>query len=168
MASGVLAVIVLIVGVSAARSVVSDARFREIAFENYTDNRTLRAALDSIRVDLTADDRLAIVGQGNELSPALLRWELGPPSGAPCFPFEIGGARGVDLALASRVLLMTPVDNGVSALDLTGYYVAQRQAVLDRVGHGELALRREFQVPDMRVALRLYDRTSSNRTAACE
>src|SRR6185436_13574678 len=36
MASGVLAVIVLIVGVSAARSVVSDARFREIAFENYT------------------------------------------------------------------------------------------------------------------------------------
>jgi hypothetical protein len=154
--------------VSAARSVVSEARFREIAFENYTDNRTLRAALDSIRVDLTADDRLAIVGQGNELSPALMRWELGPPSGAPCFPFEIGGARGVDLALASRVLLMTPVDDGVSALDLTGYYVAQRQAVLDRVNHGALALRREFHVPDMRVALRLYDRTSSNRTAACE
>jgi len=168
MAGAVLAVVVLIGGVSAARIVVNEPRFRQIAFENYTDNQTLREALDSIRADLTVDDRLAIVGQGNELSPALLRWELGPPSGAACFPFEIGGARGVDLALASTVLLMTPVDSGASALDLTGYYVAQRQAVLDRVNRRDLALRREFHVPDMHVALRLYDRTSSNRTAACE
>jgi hypothetical protein len=168
MAGAVLAVVVLIGGVLTARVVVNEARFRQIAFENYTDDQALRAALDSIRAELTVDDRLAIVGQGNELSPALLRWELGPPSGAACFPFEIGGARGVDLALASKVLLMTPVDAGASALDLTGYYVAQRQAVLDRLNRGDLALRREFRVPDMHVALRLYDRTSSNRTAACE
>jgi hypothetical protein len=63
---------------------------------------------------------------------------------------------------------MTPIEAGASALDLTGYYVAQRQAVLDRLDRGDLALRREFRVPDMHVALRLYDRTSSNRTAACE
>jgi hypothetical protein len=168
MAGAVVAVVVLIGGVSAARIVVTETRFRQIAFENYTDNQTQRAALDSIRADLTVDDRLAIVGQGNELSPALLRWELGPPSDAACFPFEIGGARGVDLALATKVLLMTPVDAGASALDLTNYYVAQRQAVLDRVDRGDLAPRREFQVPDMYVALRLYDRTSSNRIAACE
>ena len=168
MTSGLLAVVVLIAGVSAARIVVTEARFQQIALENYTDNESLRAALDSIRADLTADVRLAIVGQGNELSPALMRWQLGPPSGAACFPFEIGGARGVDLALASRILLMMPVD-AVSALDLTSYYLAQRQAVLDGVDRGELALRRQFQVPDMHVALRLYDRTSpQDRTAACE
>jgi hypothetical protein len=75
----------------------------------------------------------------------------------------------VDLALASRVLLMMPLDTGVSALDLTSYYLAQRQAVLDRVDRGELALRREFLLPDMHVALRLYDRTSiPDRRASCE
>lgn len=168
-AGDVVAVAVLIAGVAAASDVVSEARFRQVAFENYTDSDALRATLDSIRSDLTANDRLAIVGQGNELSPALLRWELGPPSGAPCFPFEIGGARGVDLAFASRVLLMMPLDTGVSALDLTSYYPAQRQAVLDRVDRGELALRREFLLPDMHVALRVYDRTSlPDRTASCE
>ena len=168
-AGDVLGAVVLIVGVTAASAVVSEARFRQVAFENYTDNEALRATLASIRAGLTANDRLAIVGQGNELSPALLRWELGPPSGAPCFPFEIGGARGVDLALASRVLLMMPLDTGVPALDLTSYYLAQRQAVLDRVDRGELALRREFLLPDMHVALRLYDRTSIPvRRASCE
>lgn len=167
-AGSILAIAMLIAGMSAARMVVNEARFRQIAFENYTDNESLRAALDTIRADLAADVRLAIVGQGNELSPALLRWELGPPSGAPCFPFQIGGARGEDLALASRVLLMTPVE-AVSALDLTSYYVAQRQAVLDRVGRGELVFRREFQVPDMHVALELYDRmTASGGKASCE
>jgi hypothetical protein len=149
MAGAVLAVVVLIGGVLTARVVVNEARFRQIAFENYTDDQALRAALDSIRAELTVDDRLAIVGQGNELSPALLRWELGPPSGAACFPFEIGGARGVDLALASKVLLMTPVDAGASALDLTGYYVAQRQAVLDRLNRGDLALVITPPTPDL-------------------
>ncbi len=168
-AGGLLALIVLVAGLEAARSVVGEPRFQQIGFENYTDNPTLRAALDSIRADLSGDDRLAIVGQGNELSPALLRWELGPPSGVPCFPFEIGGARGVDLALASRVLLIIPLGSGASALDLTSYYVAQRQAVLDRVQRDELALRREFQVADMHLALRVYDRTSaSDRKAPCE
>jgi hypothetical protein len=168
-AGDVLAAGVLMVGVAGATAVVSEARFRQVAFENYTDNEALWAALDSIRADLAASDRLAIVGQGNELSPALLRWELGPPSGAPCVPFEIGGARGVDLALASRVLLMMPLDTGASALDLTSFYLAQRQTVLDRVDRGDLALRREFLLPDMHVALRLYDRTSiPARKADCE
>jgi hypothetical protein len=161
--------IVLVAGLITARNAVSEDRFRVVAFENYTDNEVLRAALDSIRTDLTADDRLAIVGQGNELSPALLRWELGPPSGAPCFPFEIGGARGVDLSLASRVLLMVPLAGGASALDLTSSYLSQRQAVEARIDRDEWTLRREFLLPDVHVALRVYDRKRPPaRQARCE
>ena len=168
-AAGLFAPFVLVAGVSAARNIVTQERFRAIAFENYTDSEDLRNALNSIRTELSPDDRLAIVGQGNELSPALLRWELGPPSGASCFPFEIGGARGVDLAIVSRVLLMMPLETGPSALDLTSYYMAQRQAVMNRVDRGELALRREFRLPDMHVALRLYDRRPPpDRQAGCE
>jgi hypothetical protein len=158
---GVFAPVVLFTGVAAAGTVVTQERFRDFAFENYTDNEALRTALDAIRADLTADDRLAIVGQGNEVSPALLRWQLGPPSGAPCVPFQIGGAGGIDPVLATRILLMLPTGSEAMALDMTSYYLTQRQFVLDEVARGALVLRRELPLTDMHVALRLYDRTST-------
>lgn len=161
LAGSLLAPIVVVCGVMAAREAVTQARFRTIAFENYTDNGALVAALDAIRAGLNAGDRLAIVGQSNELSPGLFRWELGPPSGVACFPFEIGGARGVALGLATRVLLLAPLGPDVEGpLDLTSYYLAQRRAVEERIGRGDLTLRRDIPLPDMRVVLRIYDRTS--------
>lgn len=165
---GVLAVAIVAAGLVSAHAAVGQERFREVAFENYTDSEPLRTALDSIRGQLRNDDRLAIVGQSNELSPALFRWELGPPAGLPCFPFEIGGARGLDIALATRVLLLTAISAEATRLDLTNFYLAQRQTVLDRVDRGELSLVREFQLTEMNVALRLYGRTSTpDRIAAC-
>jgi hypothetical protein len=160
---------ILAAGVVAARNVVTQQRFQDAAFENYTRNDTLRAAVDSIRADLDPNDRLAIVGQGNEVSPALFRWELGPPSGLPCFPFEIGGARGSDLALATRVLLIAPLGSGVAPLDVTSFYLTQRRAVLERADRGELVLRREMSVTDMHFGFRLYARASRpDREAACQ
>jgi hypothetical protein len=167
--AGLLAPMILAAGVVAARNVVTQQRFQAAAFENYTRNDTLRAAVDSIRADLEPNDRLAIVGQGNEVSPALFRWELGPPSGLPCFPFEIGGARGSDLALATRVLLMAPLGPGVAPLDVTSFYLAQRRAVLERADRGDLVLRREIPVADMHLGFWLYARASRpDREAACQ
>jgi hypothetical protein len=168
-AAAFVAVVMLLCGVVAARRVVAEPRFRDIAFENYTDDEAIRTALDSIRADLTPGDRLAIVGQSNELSPALLRWQLGPPSGVACFPFEIGGAQGRDLRLATKVLLITAIGATQSSLDETSFYLAQRQAVLEEVTRGELTLRREFPIEDRHISFRLYDRaTLSGRTAPCE
>jgi hypothetical protein len=161
--------LVLGVGIVAAKTVVTQERFREVAFENYTNDATLGAALDSIRAELKPADRLAIVGQSNELSPALLRWELGPPSGVPCSPFEIGGARGASLALATNVLLITSTGSEPAALDITPYYVVQRQAVLDEVARGELRMRRDIPMEDGHLSLRLYERTSvPTEKAPCE
>ena len=165
----VVAVLLLVSGVLVARRVVAEPRFHDVAFENYTDSDALRAALDSIRAGLTPEDRLAIVGQSNELSPALLRWELGPPSGVACFPFEIGGAQGRDLRLATKVLLIVAVAGGEAALDQTSYYAAQRQAVLELVTRGELVLGREFPIIDRHILLRLYRRsTASDQSTSCE
>lgn len=160
---------VLVSGVVAANTAVTEERFRAVAFENYTEHHTLRAALDSIRAELKPEDRLAIVGQSNELSPALFRWELGRPSGLPCSPFEIGGARGTDLSLATKVLLLMPIGSEPAILDITSFYLAQRQAVLNAVDRGELALEREIPVPDRHFSIRLYQRTTTRETtAACE
>jgi len=147
-------------GVLAAATAVTEERFRTVAFENYTDSSTLRAALDLIRAELKPEDRLAIVGQSNELSPALFRWELGPPSGLPCSPFEIGGARGTDLSAATKVLLLMPMGSEPAILDITSYYLAQRQAVLGEVDRGELRIDREIPVPDRHLSLRMYHRSS--------
>ena len=166
LAGGALAVMVLVSGLAAARAVVTEERFRIIAFENYTDNPILRAALDSIHGDLSPDVRLVVVGQSNELSPGMFRWELGPPSGAPCFPYEAGGVRGIDIRLATRVLLLEPSGPGSGRLDVTGFYLAQRSAVLERADRGALMLRREYSLPDMGVALRLYDRTATQEPVA--
>jgi hypothetical protein len=168
-AGAVLAVAVTVAGVAAAKAAVTQSRFTDVAFENYTDSAALRSALDSIRSELTADDRLAIVGEGNELSPALLRWELGPPSGVACSPFQIGGAARLDPALATRILVMDPLDSGPGALDVTSYYLAQRRTVLERTDRGEFALAREIRLDDLHVVLRLYNRTSRpERLVSCE
>jgi hypothetical protein len=168
-AAGLMAPVVVVSGVVAARQVVTEERFRTIAFEHYTDSDALRGALGAIRGDLAADDRLVIVGQSNELSPALFRWELGPPSGVGCFPFRMAGEGRLDLALATRVLLLEPLDAGTSPLDVTSYDPVHRRAVLDAADRGELEVRRDMPLPDMRVALRLYGRTSATpRLVACQ
>jgi hypothetical protein len=168
-AAAVMAPVVLISGVAAARQVVTEERFLTVAFEHYTDSNALRNALGVIRDDLAADDRLVIVGQSNELSPALFRWELGPPSGVECFPFLMAGEGRLDLALATRVLLLEPLDAGPSPLDVTSYDPVHRRAVVEAAHRGELEVRRDIPLPDMRVALRLYGRTSATpRRATCQ
>ena len=164
-----LAPVVLLLGVATARTVVTEERFRHVAFDNYTDSGALRDAFETIRGVLTAGDRLAVIGEGNDLSPALMRWELGPASGVACPPFQIGGAGRLDPALATRVLLLEPFEGGSGALDVTAYYLAQRQAILDRVAAGEFARGRDIQIGDMQVRLRLYDRVSPpERLVPCE
>jgi hypothetical protein len=167
--AGLGAAAVLACGIAAARQVVSEDRFRSIAFEHYTDSEPLRQALGAMRSELGPDDRLAIVGQGNELSPGLFAWELGPPSGVACFPSAIGGAKRLDLALATRVVLMESMAPAAATLDATSYYHPQRLAVLERVQRGEFVPLRDFVLPDLHVLLRVFRRASPPaRVAECD
>ena len=64
---------------------------------------------------------------------------------------------------------MVPLAGGASALDLTTSYLSQRQAVEARIDRDEWTLRREFLLPDVHVALRVYDRKRPPaRQARCE
>ena len=160
MVAALAAPIVLLVGLAASERVVHEPRFKTAAFEHYFDSPDLRQALDLLRKTIGADDRLAIGGQNNELSQAALAWELGPPSGVRCFPFELSGARRLELPLATKVLLIVPDPANPDSQDEPDYYVAQRQAVQDRVVRGELVLRHDIAVPDLGVSLRFYARPS--------
>jgi hypothetical protein len=164
--ASVLSPLVLASGMIAAQQVVNEDRFRTIAFEHYTDSPALPGALAVIRGELHADDRLLIIGQSDELSPALFRWALGPPSGVPCFPFEVGGAGRLDPAHATRVLLIVPVDTDFAPVGVANFDPARIRAVRDEIDRGSLALIHDLPLPDMAVALRLYRRTSPPLHAA--
>lgn len=158
-AAALTAPFVLFAGVAGSQRVVHQPRFQSPAFEHYVESPDLRQAFEVVRKEIGPDDRLAIGGQNNDLSHALLGWELGPPSGVRCFPFELSGARRIDVSLATRVLLIVPTATA-AAQDEPAYYVAQRRAVQERVERGALALRRDIAVPDLNVSLRLYARPS--------
>lgn len=152
-----LSPVVIVTALMACRGVVASDAFRAPAFELYTDSAPLRSALGTIRAGLTGDDRLAVVGQSNVLSPALLSWELGPPAGAPRFPIPLAGVHRQDMDTATQVLLLESIDSSPELDDVT-HYLVQRDAVLLRVARGDLQLRQQFVLPELGVTLRLFHR----------
>jgi hypothetical protein len=82
-------------------------------------------------------------------------------------PYEAGGVRRLDLSLATRVLLLVPV--GTEALDVTSSYMVRRRELLNRVDAGEFVLQTQTAVPDLHVALQVYNRRPEPRSrAACQ
>jgi hypothetical protein len=162
-----LAPAILVAGMVSARRVVEGQQFQIGAFENYTDDPSLRAALDDIRGSLGAGDRLLIAGEHNDISPSLLRWELGPPMGVGCFPVPIAGAARVDPDLVTRVLMLAPLDSSASLLlDTSSYSPARVQQLRDGIDRGDLVLAKEFPVRSSGVLLRLYRRASPPKELA--
>ena len=161
--------VVVAAGMAASGRVLDEERFRTAAFEHYVESPALARALQVLRAEIGPEDRLAIGGQNNELSHAILSWELGPPSGVRCFPFELSGARRIELPLATKVLLVVPSAENPAATDEPPYYAAQRRAVQEGVERGELALRHDIAVPDVAVSLRFYSRAAApERMVRCQ
>jgi hypothetical protein len=166
-ASLLLAPAILAAGMLSARLVVEGPRFQTGAFENYTDDLVLREALDDIRESLRAGDRLLIAGEHNDISPSLLRWELGPPAGVACFPMPFAGAARVDPGLVTHVLGLAPLDSSVSLLlDTSSYSPARVRQLRDEIDRGDLVLAKEFAVRNSGVILRLYRRASPPKELA--
>jgi len=67
------------------------------------------------------------------------------------------------------VLLLTPIGSEPAILDITSYYLAQRQAVLDQVDRGQLRMYLEMPIPDRHLSLRIHHRTAvPSAPASCE
>ena len=166
-ASLLLAPAILVAGMLSVRHVVEGPRFQTGAFENYTDDPLLRAGLDDIRGSLGAGDRLLIAGEHNDVSPSLLRWELGPPMGVECFPVPIAGAARVDPGLVTHALVLAPLDSSQPLLlDTSSYSPARLQQLRDDIDRGDLVLAKEFPVRDSGVILRFYRRVSRPKEVA--
>lgn len=155
-ASIVVASILFVIAAAVPAAIVRQDRFETVAFEHYTRSESLHAALRTIRSQLTDRDRLVIVGQSNQLSPALFRLAIGPPSGGHCFPFEIGGADRLDISAATHILLLTSVSEGGD--DPIVHNPSRLPGVLAAIERQEFTLRQRFAIPEARSDLALYAR----------
>ncbi len=166
-AAGLLALVTVGAGVSAARSAVTQERFRLIAFENYTDNDALRGALDSIQGGSPPTIAWRLSARVM-ICPPLFRWGIGTAIRRALFAFRDRGSAGHGPRARDPGAADGAARRRSVSLDETSAYLAQRRSVMDAIGRGELMLRREIPLPDMNVSLRLYDRTSRpTAEAAC-
>jgi hypothetical protein len=156
--AGLAAPFVLTFGLVTAREIVHTDRFRSIAFNNYIHSEPLRAAFASLRGAVTADDRIAVQGQSEELSPGLFMWQLGPPSDLRDFPTVVTSDNLGALNEATRVVLVAPTEPELAPSEISTRYPTHAAALQQRVDRGEFRFEREFPVSDLHVSFRLYRR----------
>jgi hypothetical protein len=130
--------------------------FRHLALREYTESAELNAAFAGVRARLAPDDRLAILGKCDAISPALFVWELGPPAGDFARPASLGHHELGELDDATRVLLLVPTDPALASYEVTGRFDAYHAEVERRVAQGALAVAADFAVPSRHLVFRLF------------
>jgi hypothetical protein len=156
--AGLAAPIVLAYGLVTAREIVKVEPFLGVAFNNYVHSPTLLAAFTSVREAIGDNDRVAVLGESEELSPSLFRWQLGPPSGLKHFPIEVGTGTLDRLDQATRVVLIVPASPELAPPDLVSRYPVHASALQQRVDRGDFSFEREVPMNDPHVSFRLYRR----------
>ncbi len=148
------AVVTLGASVAGAHVVISAPAFRRLAVEHYVGSAALADALSAIRAMVPREGDVAVIGRRDTVSPSLVKWQLGPPSGQRRFPLEI--AREADLsrvATAAMVVLIEPSE--VSTIGAT-------ERVKAHVDAGTLTPSRTFRVADIGVTIRVFLRTDQD------
>ena len=140
------------------REIVKVEPFLGVAFNNYVHSPTLLAAFTSVREAIGDNDRVAVLGESEELSPSLFRWQLGPPSGLKHFPIEVGTGTLDRLDQATRVVLIVPASPELAPPDLVSRYPVHASALQQRVDRGDFSFEREVPMNDPHVSFRLYRR----------
>lgn len=146
------AALTLCASVAGAHVVISTPAFRRLAVEHYVRSTALDDALSAIRAVMPREGDVAVIGRRDTVSPSLVKWQLGPPSGLRQFPQEV--TREADLArldMAAMVVLIEPSE--VSTNDATA-------RVLAHVDAGTLVPTRTFPISDLGVSIRVFLRAA--------
>jgi hypothetical protein len=144
----VAALVVMGASVGAAFAVTSTAPFTRLAREHYVSSQALAGALEAIRDAVPPAGEVAVVGRRDTLSPSLMKWRLGPPSGAPVFPREI--TREAELPALDRAGLVVMIQPS------EGPTTRASQRVAQLVEAGWLTPQATFVVPDLGVSIDVF------------
>lgn len=142
-----------------AEATAGGAAFQRLVRQQYVDSATLAGTMAAIRDETGPRDRVAVIGRIDALSPALLAWELGPPSGEPAFPREVlREADAPALDSADVVVFVAPLTATADAFSRERERARLR--VEGRAEAGQLRPVREFRVDDAGVRVLVFRRQS--------
>lgn len=145
-------VVTLCASVAGAHVVMSAHAFRRLAVEHYVKTAALSDALSAVRHMVPREGDVAVIGRRDTVSPSLMKWQLGPPSGLRQFPHEI--AREADLPRLDRAAMVVLVEpSEVSTTDAAARVMAQVDA-------GTLVPTPTFPISDLGVSIRVFLRAT--------
>ncbi len=142
------AVVIMCAAVGGAYAVTSAPTFRRLAAEHYVASAALTAAFSELRAMIPPEGDVAVIGRRDTVSPSLVKWQLGPPSGQRRFPHEI--TREADLPrldTAAMVIVVEPSD--VPVVNATTRVKALVEA-------GTLVPSRAFAIADLAVSIQVF------------
>ena len=146
------AVVTLCAAVAGAYAVTSAPNFRRLALEHYVRSAALTDAVSAIRDMVPPVGDVALIGRRDTVSPSLMKWQLGPPSGLRQFPQET--TREADLPRLDRAAMVVLIEpSEVSTTDATA-------RVMAHVDAGTLVPTRTFPVSDLGVSIRVFLRAA--------
>lgn len=149
-----------VVAIAGVGSVLDGAAFARLSVEHYVESAALREAWRTIRAGLGPDGRAAVLGRRDAVSPGLVRWELGPPSGQAAFPTEIQRVADVPaLEQADAVVLVAPHDEATPSTVESAELARDEARLRPALTAGRLRLTRELPVRDAGITLRVYEPT---------
>jgi hypothetical protein len=147
-------VVVLGAALATAGSVTTREPFTRLASENYVTSAALADAFASIRRTIPAGGRVAVVGRQDRVSPALVRWQLGPPSGHARFPDEV--VRVADLPLLDTAEVIVQIEPSEVPTERA------TQRVTEQVRAGVLVQFAMFAIAELDVTIRVFVRAGDD------
>jgi hypothetical protein len=164
LATPVALVAVVLATAAGALHTVRGSTFERIAFSNYVSSPRLGEAFTAIRDLLGRESRTVFLGRRDAISPALVRWQLGPSSGAAEFPDEVLGIADVPaLDTADAVVLIAPADATLAHPAEARDYARDMDRLRPFLEAGTLEMAADYPVVDLNARLTLYRRRGPRR-----
>ena len=109
-----LSVIIVFIGIITFNNVLKRKVFNKYAFNLYTNNPALNNSFEWVRKQLHRNDGLIVIGSiSNIISPALVEWELGNPSGFRNYIGPISTNEYKKLKIATHLLVIEPMTTNI-------------------------------------------------------
>src|SRR5262249_12257695 len=151
----VLSLLVLYFGLTFSKNTMQDTRFKQFAFEQYTDNSQFNDSFQWLRNSINKEDRVAILGKSDRLSPSLFYWNIGPPKGYLHYIGTVNPKQYFLLKKTDYIVIISP-NNKNSDYEITQTYQTHSDYIRYLLDNNSVVYSDEFNIDSANLTFRLY------------
>ena len=161
-ASVLLSLLVLYYGVTFSKSTMQNVRFKNFAFEQYTDNKQINNSFQWIRNSVNEKYSIAILGKSDSLSPSLFYWNIGPPKGYFHYIGTVNPKQYFLLRKSDYIAIIVP-NNEKSDHEITRAYKNHADYIRFLLDNNDIVYLDEFNIDSINLTFRLYRNLRNSR-----